>query len=124
MNSIQFPNMFSKMSTYTISDREATLQNLKSLLLSEKGELTGDPYFGVKLKKYFYDQNNYVLKEILIDELYTQIATFMPQIHIRRQDITIEQDNTTLYANIKSTNQLDFTTDMYSIVLLDEEDRI
>lgn len=124
MNSIQFPNMFSKMSTYTISDHEATLQNLKSLLLSEKGELTGDPYFGVKLKKYFYDQNNYVLKEILIDELYTQIATFMPQIHIRRQDITIEQDNTTLYANIKATNQLDFTTDMYSIVLLDEEDRI
>lgn len=124
MNSIQFPNMFSKMSTYIVSDHEATLQNLKSLLLSEKGELTGDPYFGVKLKKYFYDQNNYVLKEILIDELYTQIATFMPQIHIRRQDITIEQDNTTLYANIKATNQLDFTTDMYSIVLLDEEDRI
>ena len=124
MKSIQFPNMFSKMSTYVISDHAATSQNLKSLLLSERGELVGDPYFGVKLKRYLYDQNNYVLKDILIDELYTQIATFMPQLKIRRQDITIDQDDTTIYANIKATNQLDFTTNMYNIVLLDGEDRI
>ena len=112
------------MSTYVISDHAATSQNLKSLLLSERGELVGDPYFGVKLKRYLYDQNNYVLKDILIDELYTQIATFMPQLKIRRQDITIDQDDTTIYANIKATNQLDFTTNMYNIVLLDGEDRI
>ena len=124
MKSIQFPNMFSKMSTHVISDHAATSQNLKSLLLSERGELVGDPYFGVKLKRYLYDQNNYVLKDILIDELYTQIATFMPQLKIRRQDITIDQDDTTIYANIKATNQLDFTTNMYNIVLLDGEDRI
>ena len=124
MNSIKFPNMFSKMSTYVVSDHNATSQNLKSLLLSEQGELKGDPYYGVKLKRYLYDQNNYVLKEILIDELYTQIATFMPQLRVHRHDITIEQDDTTLYATIKATNQLDFTTDMYNIILLDEEDRI
>lgn len=116
--------MFSKMSTYVVSDHNATSQNLKSLLLSEQGELKGDPYYGVKLKRYLYDQNNYVLKEILIDELYTQIATFMPQLRVHRHDITIEQDDTTLYATIKATNQLDFTTDMYNIILLDEEDRI
>lgn len=124
MKSIKFPNMLSKMSTFIVTDHEATSQNLKSLLLSEQGELVGDPYYGVKLKKYLYDQNNYVLKEILIDELYTQIATFMPQLHIQRSDIDITQDGSVLYASIKATNQLDFTTDMYNIVLLNGEDRI
>jgi phage baseplate assembly protein W len=116
--------MFGKVNTKVVADHEATLQNLKYLLSSEQGELLGDPYFGVKLKRYLFDQNNYVLKDILIDEIYTQVATFMPQLRISRKDIEIEQDGTTLNCSIKAINLLDYTTDMYNIVLLTGEERI
>lgn len=122
MNAISFPNIFTKLSTKVISDHDATLQNLKNLLLSEQGEFKGDPYYGVKLKRYLFEQNNAVLKDILIDEIYTQVALFMPQLKVERKNIDITQKDTTLYATIKATNMLDFTIDTYDIVLLTEGD--
>ena len=52
MKSIDFPNMFNSSSTNIVSGKEATSNNIKLLLQSEKGELIGDPYFGVNIKKY------------------------------------------------------------------------
>ena len=124
IKSISFPHMFGKVNTKTVTDHQATMQNLKYLLSSEQGELLGDPYFGVKLKRYLYDQNNYVLKDILIDEIYTQVATFMPQLKLTRKDINIEQKDTTLTCSIRAINQLDFTPDLYNIVLLTGEETI
>ena len=124
IKSISFPSMFGKVNTKTVSDHDATLQNLKYLLSSEQGELLGDPYFGVKLKRYLFDQNNYVLKDILIDEIYTQIATFMPQLKLTRKDIDVQQEGTTLTCSIKAINQLDYTTDLFNIVLLTGEEHI
>ena len=37
-------------------------------------------YFGILLKHYMFNQNSYVLKDMLIDTLYTQIAIFLPQV--------------------------------------------
>ena len=65
---------------------------------------------------------NYVLKDIILDEIYTQVATFMPQLRVNRNDINIVQDDTTLSCTIKATNMLDFTPDLYNIVLLSRED--
>ena len=119
MRSIRFPNMFTKTSTLTVDNYYATLQNLKMLLFSEKGELFGDPYYGTNLKKFLYDQNDYVLKDLVIDDIYTAIATFMPQIKVERRDITIKIEGNTVKAYIKAINQVDFQTNLYTIVLLD-----
>ena len=62
MRSISFPDMFSRTVTKTVQDYDATLQNLKMLLWSEKGELFGDPYFGTGLKKYLLDFDLLFLK--------------------------------------------------------------
>ena len=123
MESINFPKMFYTTSTRIVNGIEATQLNLQSLLLSEKGELLGDPYFGTRLKQYIFDQNNYVLRDILIDELYTAIATFMPQLIINRSDIKITQDRTALYAIVKVTNRLDYSTDMFNLVLFQEAEQ-
>ena len=32
------------------------------------------------LNKYLFDQNNYILKDMLIDTIYTQLALFLPQL--------------------------------------------
>ena len=121
MNSIKFPDMFSTNSTNIIKDLDATKQNTLLLLKSEKGELFGDPYFGIRLKRYLYEQNNYILKDIIIDEIYNQLALFLPQVKVERKDIKIEQDRAKLYCSFKGINQIDFTTDTYSLVLYDEE---
>ena len=87
MKSIAFPKMFNSNSTRIIEDKEATTTNLKSLLHSEKGEFLGDPFYGIRLKRYLFEQNTGILKDIIIDEIYTQIALFMPQLKLDRKSV-------------------------------------
>jgi len=122
MRSIAFPQMFNNTSTNILEDHDATESNLKLLLLSEKNELLGDPYFGVQLKKYIFEQNNNIMDTLLIDDIYTAIALFMPQLVVRRQDITLTHDRTNLICSITGINQLNFQVDSYDIVLLREEE--
>ena len=123
MRSIAFPDMFNSNSTNIKKDFDATRQNAVLLLCCKKGELFGDPYFGLRLKKYLYDQNNYILKDIIIDEIYTQLALFMPQLYVKRNDIKIIQERAKLICRFKATNQANFKTDMYSLVIYNEDDQ-
>ena len=122
MRSIQFPKMFNRTVTNLVTDYDATLQNLKMLLWSEKGELFGDPYYGTSLKRYLYDQNDSVLQDLLIDDIYTAVKVFMPQIRIERKDVKIyRSDKGEVSCTIRAMNMADFTTDLYTIVLLQAE---
>ena len=126
MRSIKFPKMFNTNSTNVWKSTEyknATAQNTLLVLGSERGELFGDPYYGLLLKHFLYDQNSYVLRDQLIDMIYTQIAIFIPQIKIDRKDIEIIQDKQKgkVYCNFKGINQIDYTTNTYNLVLLDED---
>lgn len=123
MNSIKYPDMFSPTSTNVVEGKAASAQDLVLLLSSEKGELLGDPFFGVRLKRYVYDQNNYVLRDILADEIFTQIRTFAPQLTVNRDDITITHEGDRLHARIRAINKVDYTTDMYDLELFEDEER-
>lgn len=124
MKSLKFPNMISHNYIQTTeNDYDSTLQNLILLLGSEKGEFVFDPFFGIRLKRYMFEQNNKVLRDILIDEIYEQIRIFMPQLIIKRKDITIEPDTTKLYINIKARNQKDFELKTYNLVIFETEER-
>lgn len=120
MKSINYPRIFNtnKQKVNIVSDYYATLQNLKLLLYSDKGELFGDPYYGCNLKKFLYDQNDTVLKDIVIDDIYTAISIFMPQIRVERRDIILEADNITVKVTIKALNRVNFQTNLYNLVLL------
>jgi phage baseplate assembly protein W len=122
MKSISFPDMFNSSSTNVVSGKEATASNLRLLLQSEKGDLFGDPYYGVNVKKYLFEQNNHVLRDIVIDDIYTALILFMPQLIVKRSDIVVVTNNkTTLVANLKVTNRSNYVTDLYSIILFQEE---
>ena len=69
MKSFDFPNMIKTNSAAILQDKKATENNFKLLLMSEKGELFGDPYYGVSTKLFIYDQNSPKLKDIFIDEI-------------------------------------------------------
>ena len=121
MYSIAFPKMFDSAHTLLYQDHQATLSNLKLLLASERTSLLGDPYFGTVLKRIIFEQNDAVLVDIIIDEIYTSILTFMPQIKLTRSDITVTSNGIDVYANIKGINLIDYQTDMFTINLTETE---
>lgn len=122
MYSINFPEMVGNSSAKIIRDHEATASNLKLLLMTDKYSLFGDPYFGTSIKRLMFEQNNKVLQDLIIDDIYTAILTFMPQLILDRKDIKVTSDRDTVYVNIKATNLLDYQTNLYNINLTGSEE--
>ena len=117
MFSFGFPQMFNHTTSKLLEDKDAIRSNMVLLLSSEQGTLFGDPYFGSLLKKYIYEQSNSIVADLLIDELYTTITTFMPQVFLTRKDIEIYSDKTSIFAKIKYTYKIDNTSDLFTIML-------
>lgn len=98
-------------------DHDAIAQNLRLLLLSEKTSLFGDPYYGARLKPTIFEQNDSILRDLVIDEIYTTIRMFMPQLILSRRDVEVETDGVDLYATIRCTYYMDQQSDLYTINL-------
>ena len=122
MNAVRFPKMFNSNKTAIVKDKEATEQNLKSLLASFKKTLLGDPYFGSNLQKMLFEHNNVVLQDLVIDDIYSAITAFMPQIRVLRNNITVTSDGNSVIVNIVAQNLLDYTFSEYSLNLLTVEE--
>ena len=104
-----------------IQDKEAIRSNVLLLLQSERKTLFGDPYFGCQLKRILFEQSTSLIADLVIDELYTSLTTFIPQIHLTRKDITLTCDGIDIYATVKYTIILDNTVDLYTINLTETE---
>jgi hypothetical protein len=76
------------------------------------------------IKRYLFDQNSYVLRDALIDMIYTQLAIFIPQVKVRREDIEIIQDREKgkLYCRFSGINQIDYLHNTYNLVLFEERE--
>jgi hypothetical protein len=125
MRSFKFPKMFKPNSSRIWREDEynkATRQNVLLLLESERGEFEYDPYFGILLKHYMFNQNSYILKDMLIDTIYTQIAIFLPQVKVSRDAIDIRSDplKGRLYCSFSGVNQIDYTHNTFNLLLFDE----
>ena len=125
MRSYKFPKMFNPNSSRIWKSDEynkATKQNVLILLHSERGELECDPYFGILLKHYMFNQNSYILKDMLLDTIYTQIAIFLPQVKVTRNSIDLISDplKGRLYCSFSGTNQIDYTHNTFNLLLFDE----
>ena len=124
MISFEFPKMLNTASSRLINSekgQDVTLSNLKLFLNSEKNEFTFDPEFGIYLKKFFFRQNDTILRDLIVSEIYSGVQVFFPQITIKKQDIKIVQVKTKLICNITGVNNLDYTQVNYSLVLFNSE---
>ncbi len=121
INSIAFPDMLSSTRMNVISEDDATASNLRLLLLSPRKSLFGDPYYGNELKDVIFSQSGQIIKDLIVDEIYTAIAVFMPQLSVSRDDISIETDGVELYTTFKATNLLNYTTNLYNIKLTNND---
>lgn len=126
MRSIKFPKMLSTSHTNvwkTEDYMDATKQNVALTLSSVRGTLLGDPYFGITLKKYTFDQNSAPLRDIIADMIYTQLAIFLPQLKVERKDINIIQDRKRgqLICQFSGINQIDYTPNTFNLTLFEED---
>ena len=122
MNAVRFAKMLNSNKTGIVRDKEATEQNLKSLLASFKKTLLGDPYFGSNLQKLLFEHNNVVLQDLVIDDVFSAINAFMPQIRVIRDNITVTSDGNSVIVNIRAQNLLDYTFSEYTLNLLTVEE--
>ena len=125
MYSIAFPNFLKSARTELYQDNKATLSNLKLLLASEKKSLFGDPYYGSNLKRFLFEQNNKILRHLIIDDIYTAILEFMPQLYVERNYIKVNSDGHKVTTTVKCINKVDHQINLYEINLTAEgEDMI
>ena len=122
MYSFNFPSMLNTVTSKLIQDKEAIRSNVLLLLQSERKTLFGDPYFGSQLKRMLFEQSTNVIVDLVVDELYTTLTTFIPQIFLTRKDITLTCDGTDMYATVKYVFVLDNTIDLYTINLTESEE--
>jgi hypothetical protein len=69
-----------------------------------------------------FNQNSYILKDMLLDTIYTQIAIFLPQVKISRNsiDIITDKQKGKLYCSFSGINQIDYTNNTFNLLLFDE----
>lgn len=119
MYSIAFPNMFSQTHINLNEDKEATLCNLKLALGSSIKTLFGDPNYGNRLRERVFDQNNEMLKDLIIDDIYNCILEYIPQLYLKRSNIELTQKNSNVVAQIKCINIIEQELNLYEIDLTD-----
>lgn len=117
MHSFSFPKMLNSTTANLLQDKEGIRSNMILLLSTERNTLFGDPYFGSELKKYLYEQSGSIIPDLLIDELYTTITKFIPQVSISRKNIKVYVSKNVLYADIRYHYVVDNTSDLFTIEL-------
>lgn len=120
-SSFGFPKMFNHTTSNIVTEKEAIRKNILSLLSCERGSLFGDPYYGCQLRRYIFEQPTSIVVDLLIDEIYTAITTFIPQVYISRNDITIFAVRNTVYVELSYYLRLDNTSDLFTIKLTETE---
>lgn len=123
MYSLAFPNIFNGATVNLYKDYDAIKSNLKNLLYSNRGGLFGDPHYGTNLKHILFDQSaKEIMKELVKDDIYEAILSYMPQTTIERDFIEVYIQDTFVSVTIKAKNDLGVVSDLLQIELLNTDE--
>ena len=124
MYSIAFPQIFNGSTINLYKDADAVKSNLKNLLASNRGGLFGDPHFGTALKPILWNQAaDAMMKELIKDEVYEAVLSYMPQSTIDRDNIVVESVGNYVRVSIKAENDLGVVSDLMEITLLKSDEQ-
>lgn len=124
MYSIAFPSIFNGSTIKLYKDETAVKSNLRNLLGANRGGLFGDPHFGTALKQILWDQAHPdVAKELIRDEVYEAVLSYMPQTTIDRDTIGVEIEQNVVRITIKAINDLGVYSNLLEISLLDSDEK-
>ena len=100
---VKFPfdgnGIFTK--TFTTEDQAST--NIKSLLLTRKGERYEQPNFGTDLLNALFEPNNEGLKSFIEETITTAVSFWLPYTDISNLEIITQEDDPLLIHKIKFT---------------------
>lgn len=123
MFSIAFPNIFNGSKVNLYKDYDAIKSNLTALLASDKGSLFGDPHYGTRLKTLLWEQTyDPIIRDLIQDDIFEAIYSYMPQITVYRNDISINVINNVVTASIKVRSDSGIDSNLYEIQLLSESE--
>ena len=98
---VKFPfngkGIFSK--SFTTDEQAST--NIKSLLLTRKGERFEQPNFGTDLLNVLFEPITIGIKEFIEETITSAVSFWLPYIEISRLDIVTSEDDDTLVHEIK-----------------------
>lgn len=124
MYSIAFPNIFNGSTVNLYKDSDAVKSNLKNLLYSNRGGLYGDPHYGTGIKTILFDQAaDPIVKELIKDDIYESVLSYMPQTTIERDFIDIYNQDSFLSVSIRAKNDLNVVSDLLQIDLLNTDEQ-
>lgn len=124
MYSIAFPQIFNGSTINLYKDADAVKSNLKNLLASNRGGLFGDPHYGTALKPILWDQAaDAMMKELIKDEVYEAVLSYMPQSTIDRDNILVESVGNYVRVSIRAENDLGIVSDLMEITLLKSDEQ-
>lgn len=122
MYSIGFPDIFNGSTVFLDKDYEAIKNNLELLLGSNRGGLFGDPQYGTKIKTVLWEQaHEYIMKELVKDDLFEAIYSYIPQVEINRDDIEVEVIDNFVQVTIKVKSDTGIKSDLVTLQFMKDE---
>lgn len=119
MFSIAFPNIFNGSKVNLYKDYDAIKSNLMALLSSDKGALFGDPFYGTRLKTLLWSQAyDPMVRDLIKDDIFEAIYSYMPQITVYRNDISVSIQNNVVTASIRVRSDSGVESNLFDIDLL------
>lgn len=119
MFSIAFPNIFNGSKVNLYKDYDAIKSNLTALLSSDKGALFGDPFYGTRLKTLLWSQAyDPMVRDLIKDDIFEAIYSYMPQITVYRNDISVSIRNNVVTASIRVRSDSGVESNLFDIDLL------
>ena len=78
------------------NEMEALIYKIYMILLSNRGEVLGEPYLGLDLERYLFE--SYINKSAIQDQFYSQVGKYIPESGNYKIDMEIS-DTTDGYKN-------------------------
>ena len=78
---------------FSTRDTEATMYNMKSLVLTNWGERPGHYYLGCNLIEYLFQQVDEDTKDRIIQRIESQVASWLPYVNINSLQVSFVGQN-------------------------------
>jgi len=91
---------------------DQAFENLKTLLLTRKGERYHQPEFGTSLLNILFEPNTSLVKQAIDDFITQPVARWLPYINIEAINVVTHEDDPDLNYNIQVT--ISFSVAQYS----------
>jgi len=81
-------------------DLNAVKNSLRNMFITNRGEKLLNPYFGIGLASFVFDQATQSTAKIIGDAILTNINTFEPRVQVNRVNVIANEDDNSYTINI------------------------